>query len=88
MNLWYSRKFVDWKKRYQYEYCKHLKPIFLIFGTSIASNIYMTMDTTMLGAMRGDTATGIYTAARVLSYDTQGHAENVFSDYPERGKLV
>ena len=63
MNLWYSRKFVDWKKRYQYEYCKHLKPIFLIFGTSIASNIYMTMDTTMLGAMRGDTATGIYTAA-------------------------
>lgn len=45
------------------EYRKHLKPILMIFGTSVASSIYMTMDTTMLGAFRGDKATGVYTAA-------------------------
>ena len=54
---------MDWKKKYQCEYRKHIKPILLIFGTSLASSLYMTMDTTMLGAMKGDTATGIYTAA-------------------------
>ena len=63
LNLWHSRKFIDWKKKYDYEYRRHLRPILLIFGTSVASSIYMTMDTTMLGAMKGDTATGIYTAA-------------------------
>lgn len=63
LNFWHSRKFMDWKKKYQCEYRKHIKPILLIFGTSLASSLYMTMDTTMLGAMKGDTATGIYTAA-------------------------
>ena len=63
LNFFYSRKFVNWRKKYHYEYKKHIKPILLIFGTSLASSIYMTMDTTMLGAMKGDTSTGIYTAA-------------------------
>lgn len=63
LNLWYSRRIVNWKKKYVYDYRKHLRPIFLIFGTAIASNIYMTMDTTMLGAIKGDEATGVYTAA-------------------------
>ena len=63
-NLWHSRKIVDWKqKKERLEYRKHLKPILMIFGTSVASSIYMTMDTTMLGAFRGDKATGVYTAA-------------------------
>ncbi|MDY2814056.1 MAG: flippase [Dorea sp.] len=63
LNLWYSRKIVNWRQTGLLEYKKHLRPILLIFGTSVASSIYMTMDTTMLGAMRGDEATGIYTAA-------------------------
>lgn len=63
LNLWHSRKFVDWRDKQKHQYRRHLKPIFLIFGTSLASSIYMTMDTTMLGAMKGDTAVGIYTAA-------------------------
>lgn len=63
LNFWHSRKFVNWRKKYRCEYRKHIKPILLIFGTSLASSLYMTMDTTMLGAMKGDTATGIYTAA-------------------------
>ena len=63
LNLWHSRKIVNWRQTGILEYKKHLKPILLIFGTSVASTIYMTMDTTMLGAMQGDEATGIYTAA-------------------------
>lgn len=68
MNFWYSRKFVDWKKKEEsYEYRKHLKPIIIIFGTSLATSLYMTMDTTMLGAMKGDRAVGIYTAATKIN---------------------
>lgn len=68
LNLWHSRKFVDWRKKGQkLEYYKHLKPIFFIFGTSVASSIYMTMDTTMLGMFKGDRSVGIYTAAVKMS---------------------
>ncbi|MGC4019330.1 MAG: oligosaccharide flippase family protein [Muricomes sp.] len=63
LNLWHSRKFIDWRKKYSYEYRKHLKPIFFIFGTSLASSIYMTLDTTMLGIMKGDSVVGVYAAA-------------------------
>lgn len=63
LNLWHSRKFVNWRQKGMLEYRKHFRPILLIFGTSVASSIYMTMDTTMLGTLRGDEATGIYTAA-------------------------
>lgn len=63
MNLMHSRKFVSWRNKEKHEYRKHLKPIFLIFGTSLASSIYMHMDTTMLGAFQGDAAVGIYSAA-------------------------
>ncbi len=63
LNLWHSRRFVNWRQNSFLEYRKHLKPILLIFGTSVASSIYMTMDTTMLGALQGDQATGVYTAA-------------------------
>ena len=63
LNLWHSRRFVNWRQNSFLEYRKHLKPILLIFGTSVASSIYMTMDTTMLGALQGDQVTGVYTAA-------------------------
>ena len=67
LNLWHSRKLVDWRQKCQYSYRRHVKPILLIFGTSVASNIYMTMDTTMIGALQGDAATGIYTAASKIN---------------------
>ncbi len=67
LNLWHSRKLVDWRQKCQYNYRQHIKPILLIFGTSVASNIYMTMDTTMIGALQGDAATGIYTAASKIN---------------------
>ena len=41
----------------------HLKPMFYMFGVSIASVIYLNSDITMLGWMKGDSDAGIYTIA-------------------------
>jgi O-antigen/teichoic acid export membrane protein len=67
MNLWHSRKFVDWRAPHHGEYRKHIRPILLIFGTTLASSLYLTMDTTMLGIFRGDTQVGIYDAASKIN---------------------
>lgn len=42
---------------------RHIKPIFILFASSIASQIYINADIIMLGLMKGDYATGIYSAA-------------------------
>ncbi|MDD3040489.1 flippase [Bacteroides sp.] len=42
---------------------RHIKPILIIFGTNLASAIYLNLDITMLGLMRGNNDVGLYTAA-------------------------
>ncbi len=42
---------------------KHIKPIIIIFSTSIAIIIYVSADTTMLGLMTDDYQVGLYSAA-------------------------
>lgn len=66
-NIFYSRKFVRFFPKEKYELGPHLKPIFILFGMSIASTIYLNMDTTMIGLMQGDHAVGLYTAASKLN---------------------
>lgn len=41
----------------------HLKPIFVIFATSVAVTIYLSADTTMLGLMKSDYDVGIYSTS-------------------------
>lgn len=45
---------------------KHLKPIFMIFAMTLASSIYTTMDTSMLGFLDGTKSVGYYSAANKL----------------------
>lgn len=45
---------------------KHIKPILLVFGITLASNVYMTMDTTMLGLLSNSANVGYYSAANKL----------------------
>lgn len=45
---------------------KHLKPVFQVFGITVASSIYLNLDTVMLGSMRGSYEVGLYTAAGKL----------------------
>ena len=41
----------------------HLKPIFLIFAASVATVIYVSSDTTILGWIKGDYPTGLYSTS-------------------------
>lgn len=50
-----------------YHFLKHLKGMLSVFAISVSSSVYMMLDTTMLGAMCGDTQVGLYTAASKLT---------------------
>lgn len=63
-NIIHSRKYVDWFASFKdYQLLKHMKPIMIIFGTSIASKIYLNMDTIMIGLIKNDSEVGLYSAA-------------------------
>lgn len=64
-NLIHSRKIINWSKLYtnEYNFKRHLKPIFTIFGLNLACNVYMNLDKTMLGLLTNDTQVGLYTTA-------------------------
>lgn len=63
LNLWYSRKFVNIGIKNIKNIKVHLKPILIIFGTNVASVIYMSLDTTMIGIIRDVGEVGLYSAA-------------------------
>ena len=66
-NFWNSRKYIKLFEKTDIEIKKHIKPIITIFGVSVASSIYMNLDTVMLGAMKGTVAVGLYAAAVKIS---------------------
>lgn len=77
-NIFHSRKYVKFFPKLDFKYYTlgtHLKPIFIIFGISIASTIYLNLDMTMLGLQAGDYEVGLYTAATKIS----GMASTVIS---------
>ncbi|MCM3693202.1 flippase [Neobacillus niacini] len=49
-----------------YNIIRHIKPILIIFGMTIASTIYLSFDSIMLGYMIGDEAVGLYAVALKL----------------------
>ena len=57
------RKIISLKFIGQYEFKRHLKPMFIFFLTSFAIAIYTTTDSAMLGFMTNDTEVGFYNAA-------------------------
>lgn len=63
LNFFYSKKFVDIKLQFSKSLKKHVKPILYIFGTTLASSIYLDLDRTMIGIISGDKSVGLYTAA-------------------------
>jgi len=69
-NLIHSRKFFSFKfTRKNFMHSKvHLKPVFIIFGMSIASIIYVNSDIIMLGIIQNDTEVGLYTTAVKISH--------------------
>lgn len=63
LNFIRLRRFIVFRKLRNYEFKKHLKPIFVLFAQNVTVSIYTNLDTVMLGFMQNDEAVGLYTAA-------------------------
>lgn len=63
MNMLYRRRFCRIRFTFHTEWRKHLKPIMLLFVMLVAQTIFSNSDVTMLGLMRTDYETGLYSTA-------------------------
>ena len=62
-NYIYSKKYCKIEIKFSKKILCHIVPIFILFFSSIASQIYVNADTTMIGFMKNDSEVGLYTAA-------------------------
>lgn len=62
-NLIHSKKYINLHLTTKLELAKNIKPLMILFANSLAMTIYINSDTTILGALNGDTAVGTYSAA-------------------------
>lgn len=63
LNFLRLHRYISFKKFSNYNFKKHLGPIFILFAQNVTVSIYTNLDTVMLGFMRDDTQVGLYTAA-------------------------
>lgn len=63
LNIFHVRKIVSIHLTRDIELRKHIKPILIIFGSSIAITIYSTIDTTMIGFFCDKSDVAYYSAA-------------------------
>lgn len=71
-NLIHAKKYVDFGIKVKLELLKHIKSIMIIFGTNIASSIYLNLDMVMLGWIYGDYQVGLYSAAVKINVIIRG----------------
>lgn len=63
LNYFHARSFIKIKLVKQIKWKYHLKPIMIIFASTIAVKLYLSIDTILLGLMRDDYSVGIYSVA-------------------------
>lgn len=63
LNIIRLRKLVDLKTKAKLELSRHIRPIMMLFMLSASTMIYTSLDTTMLGFIKGDADVGYYNAA-------------------------
>ncbi|MCQ2573070.1 MAG: glycosyltransferase [Treponema sp.] len=66
-NLIHARKYIDLRTGLPLQLKKHIKPVFIFFGTNIAISVFTILDTSMLGFLRDDIQVGYYVAASKLT---------------------
>lgn len=66
-NFIHSRKYIDWKTRFDFNCKQHLKPICALFLMSALIQVFTVMDSTMLGFLTNDEAVGLYSASHKIS---------------------
>lgn len=67
-NFFYCRKFINLQVKVELNLKKHIKPIFIFFGMTVATSIYTMLDTSMLGFLSTDVEVGYYSAATKLNH--------------------
>ena len=65
-NLLYSRKFVIFKHMSEYNFRRHIRPILILFASTVAISIYTNLNTLMLGFLSGDVEVGYYGAGNKI----------------------
>ena len=63
LNLIHSRKYIKLRLTTKINFRKHIKPIMIIFASSVAITIYVNSDVTILGWLKDDYEVGIYSIA-------------------------
>ncbi len=63
LNFINARKYIEWHWFGGYACRKHFKALFLLFAMAVSIQLYVVLDSTMLGFIKGDIAVGKYTAA-------------------------
>jgi O-antigen/teichoic acid export membrane protein len=63
LNTYNLRKYISLKRVKFHGWKSHIRPIFIIFFTTLAINIYTNLDVIMLGAMHGNYEVGIFQAS-------------------------
>lgn len=67
-NIFYRRRYCKVRFTLNVEWKRHVKPIFTLFALYLSQMIYVNVDTTMLGVMKGDVEVGLYsTAVRIYN---------------------
>ena len=65
-NIIRLRKYISFVSFRKLELKPHIKPILIIFGSSIAISLYSHLDSTMIGFFAGEEAVGLYSCANRL----------------------
>lgn len=60
INWFYCKKYVNIRITAHPHISQHIKTLLILFANSIAVSIYVNIDITMLGWMKGDTVVGLY----------------------------
>lgn len=63
LNFFRARKYCTIRLTRNIDWKKHLKPILIIFASSLATTLYVSSDTTILGILGTDYNVGIYSVA-------------------------
>ena len=63
LNIIRLRKLIYLKKSYSLNLSQHIRPIMMLFMLSASTMVYTSLDTVMLGFIKGDADVGYYNAA-------------------------
>lgn len=88
-NLIHSRKYLRLKFTLRINLKKHIKPILIIFSSTIAITIYVNSDITLLGWICGEQSVGLYSrSVRIYTIIKQMVAAMVIVGLPTLSNLI